>query len=166
MELVERGFAVSRRSFVLLGLGAGLTACTQYAPPTATAPTDVSPQQMVDAINGIRKQVGGSALSFSPLLAQVARNQANAMVAHDALSHDFGENLRARATDVNYHGPIGENLAGGQRTLEQALEGWMNSAGHRSTLLSNMWTSVGMVVVTAKPGSRYGVFWAADFGVA
>jgi uncharacterized protein YkwD len=162
MELV----GLSRRSFVILGLGAGLSACTQYAPTTATSPTDVTPQQMVDAINGIRTKVGGSKLTYSPLLAQVARNQANAMVAHDALSHNFGQDLRTRASEVDYHGPIGENLAGGQRTLEQTLEGWMNSSGHRSTLLSSMWTSVGMVVANGKPGSRFGVFWAADFGVA
>ena len=54
----------------------------------------------------------------------------------------------------------------GQTTLEDALKDWMNSPGHRYTLLSDMWTSVGMVVLSGRPGSRYGVFWAADFGTS
>ena len=65
---------------------------------------------------------------------------------------------------VGYHGPIGENVAAGQKTLEETLQDWLNSAGHRYTLLSDMWTGVGMVVMSGRGGSRYGVFWAADFG--
>ena len=161
---------LSRRGFVLAGLAAGLAAC---GPETTTMRVsgpvvvpNLTPQQMVDAINAVRKRNGRSALSYSPTLARVAYAQARLVVAHDELSHDFGPTgtLRDRATAAGYHGPIGENLAGGQRSIDQALDGWLASPGHRFTLLSEMWTSVGMVVVPGKPGSRYGIFWAADFG--
>ena len=159
--------SLTRRGFLVLGAAAGLSACAQYIPTTSTPAVDATPAEMVAAINGIRAQNGASPLVYNPLLAQVALGQARMIVDHDALSHDFGPGLtlRERATAVGYHGPIGENVAGGQTTLEEALQGWMNSSGHRFTLLSDMWTSVGMVVVHGKPGSKYGVFWAADFGV-
>jgi uncharacterized protein YkwD len=123
---------------------------------------------MVDAINEVRKQNGAKPLVFSTMLAELAQRQARAMVSHDTMSHDFGPglDLRDRATDVGYHGPIGENVAAGQRTVEDTITAWMNSPGHRYTLLSDMWTSVGMVVASGKPNSRYGLFWAADFGTS
>lgn len=161
---------IARRSFLVVGAGAavaGLAGCAQYAPTTSTPALAATPQDMLAAINQIRKQNTSSQLVYSSMLAQVALNQARLMVKHDQLSHNFGPglNLRERATAVGYHGPIGENVAGGQQTLEAALTAWMNSSGHRFTLLSNMWKSVGMVALHGKPGSRYRIFWAADFGV-
>ena len=160
---------LTRRGFIILGTATGLSACgVGYAPTTVTKSVDVTPAEMLAGINDVRKQNGSKPLVFSSLLAQVARHQAGAMVAHDQMSHDFGpgEGLRDRATLAGYHGPIGENVAAGQTTLEETLKDWMNSAGHRFTLLSDMWTSVGMVVESGRPGSKYGVFWAADFGTS
>ena len=77
--------------------------------------------------------------------------------------------LRSRYVRHDQGWVLGENLAwgtGAYGTPRGAMEAWMNSAGHRYTLLSDMWTSVGMVVMSAKVGSRYGVFWAADFGTS
>lgn len=158
---------LTRRGFIIFGAATGLGACASYAPTTLTPAAAATPAEMVAAINGIRRQNRAKPLVYSPLLAKIALNQARLIVAHDQLSHDFGPglDLRARATAVGYHGPIGENVAGGQQTLEGALKGWMNSAGHRYTLLSDLWTSVGMVEIKGRPKSRYGVFWAADFGV-
>ena len=73
-----------------------------------------------------------------------------------------------RAEDAGYTGEwVGENCARGEAPFppKDAVQGWMDSPGHRFTLLSGMWSSVGMVVVHGKPGSKFGVFWAADFGV-
>lgn len=159
---------LDRRGFVLFGAAALLSGCaSNYVPSTITTAVDVTPDQMLAEINAIRKANGRPALSFNSTLADAARNQARMMADRDELSHDFGPGLtlRERVTAVGYQGPVGENVAGGQRTLEQALDGWMNSAGHRSTMLSDMWSSVGMAVVNGRQGSRYGVYWAAIFGV-
>ncbi len=159
---------LTRRGFIIFGAAVGLTACGVQVPTTITPAVDVTPAEMVDAINFVRKQNGSKPLVFSTVLAQVAGAQARAMVDHDEMSHDFGpgEDLRDRATLAGYHGPIGENVAAGQTSLEETLQDWLNSAGHRYTLLSDMWTSVGMVVFTGKAGSKYGTFWAADFGTS
>ena len=157
----------TRRGVLVLGAGWLLAGCSNiYAPSTATAPTAVTPERMLAEINAIRRGNGKGPLVFNPVLEQAARNQARMMADRDALSHNFGPGLalRDRVTAVGYHGPVGENVAGGQRTLEGALSGWMASQGHRATLLNDMWGSVGMAVVQGRPGSRYGVYWAAIFG--
>jgi uncharacterized protein YkwD len=157
---------VTRRGFIVLGAALTLSACGPEAPTTVTPAVSVTPAEMLAAINDVRKQNGSKPLTFSSVLAGMARQQAIAMVAHDEMSHDFGpgQDLRDRATLAGYRGPIGENVAAGQTTLEDTLRDWLASPGHRYTLLSDMWTSVGMVVVSGHPGSRYGTFWAADFG--
>ena len=157
---------LTRRGFIVSGAALGLSACGPQVATTVTPAVNVTPAEMVMEINAVRKQNGSKPLVYSPVLARVAGDQARAMVSHDELSHNFGpgQDLRDRATMVGYHGPIGENVAAGQRTLEETLQDWLNSAGHRYTLLSDMWTGVGMVVMSGRGGSRYGVFWAADFG--
>jgi uncharacterized protein YkwD len=158
----------TRRGFIVLGAAFTLSACGEPVLTTITPAVAATPADMVDAINKVRKANGSKPLVFSPLLADIARSQARAMVAHDEMSHDFGPggDLRDRATLAGYHGPIGENVAAGQRTLEETLNDWMNSAGHRYTLLSDMWTGVGMAAFSGRPGSKYGIYWAADFGTA
>jgi uncharacterized protein YkwD len=160
---------LTRRGFIVLFAASGLAACSgDYVPTTVTPAVDVTPAEMLAGINAVRAQNGSKPLVLSPSLTAMARAQASAMVSHDQMSHDFGlgQDLRSRATLAGYHGPVGENVAAGQTTLEETLKDWMNSAGHRATLLSGMWTSVGMVVQSARAGSRYGVYWAADFGTS
>ena len=144
--------------------------CLDTQPETLSTPIAVNttPEQMLAAIHDVRRQNGAKPLVYSPLLAGMARTQANAMVSHDEMSHDFGpgQDLRGRADLAGYHGPIGENVAAGQHTVDETLKDWLASPGHRYTLLSDMWTSVGMVVMSARPGSKFGVFWAADFGTS
>lgn len=159
---------LSRRGFIALGLMAGLSACGEFAPATLTPAADATPESMLAAINAARKQYGAKPLAWSADLTRMARAQAGAMVAHDEMSHDFGPglDLRSRATMADVHGPIGENVAAGQTSVEETLNAWLNSPGHRYTLLSDMWTGVGMAVQSGRSGSKYGIFWAADFGDA
>jgi uncharacterized protein YkwD len=62
-------------------------------------------------------------------------------------------------TAAGYPGAVGETVAAGQKTLEQAIEGWLNSPGHRDTLLSTRFVEFGLAVET-HPGTRYGTYWA------
>jgi len=84
------------------------------------------------------------------------------MAQKDQLSHNLGVSLRQRVTDAGYDGAVGENVAGGHKTLEQAIEGWLAPPGHRSTLLSTRFVEFGLAVATVPPGrkSRYGTYWA------
>ena len=39
---------------------------------------------------------------------------------------------------------VGENIAMGQRTPEEVMDGWMNSSGHRANILNGTFTSIGV----------------------
>ncbi|MCC8083808.1 MAG: CAP domain-containing protein, partial [Clostridium sp.] len=44
---------------------------------------------------------------------------------------------------VSFRG-AGENIAYGQTTPQQVMEGWMNSSGHRANILNANYTSIGV----------------------
>lgn len=44
---------------------------------------------------------------------------------------------------VSYRG-CGENIAWGQRTPEQVMNGWMNSEGHRANILNKNYKNIGV----------------------
>jgi uncharacterized protein YkwD len=154
------------RALLLLIFGVALSACSSTGPvapaATATPPAQLTQAGIVRAINEARRANGGhAALAYNSALEAACRTQVNLMVQKDQLAHDLGLKLRARVSAAGYHGAVGENLAGGQPTLEGAIEGWLNSPGHRSTLLSDKFVEFGLAVarVPAERKSRYGIYW-------
>ncbi|WDR06659.1 CAP domain-containing protein [Devosia rhodophyticola] len=160
----------SRRSFIILGAAGVLSACAgtvpQFIPAGDKRPESLTREQILAAINAVRKANGQAAWTYNPQLETAARSQANLMAAKDKLSHDLGVTLRERVTAAGYYGAVGENLAGGHKNLEQAIQGWMGSSGHRSTLLSPKFTEFGLAVARVSAGrkSRYGLYWAMIAG--
>lgn len=156
--------SLSRRGFLLLGAAGLLSACSPSGPlpGASTAPTQLSTASIVAAINGVRKANGRPPLAYNNRLESAARSQAQLMASRDKLSHDLGVTLRQRVTAAGYDGAVGENVAGGQRTLEQAIQGWLESPRHRDTLLSSRFTEFGLAVASVPSGkkSRYGIYWA------
>ena len=160
--------AISRRVFLLLGTAALLTACSAIgpAPGPAISPAQLSAASITAAINDVRKANGKPPLVYNPRLETAARSQAQLMAHKDRLSHDLGVPLRQRVTAAGYDGAVGENLAGGQTTLQQAIQGWLDSPSHRDTLLSSRFTEFGLAVasVDGDRKSRYGTYWAMIAG--
>jgi uncharacterized protein YkwD len=154
---------LSRRSLLVLG-SAFLAGCSAAIPPApgATSPNQLSQAAIMAAINNTRKSNGKPPLRYNSHLEAAARSQADLMASKDRLSHDLGVTLRQRVTNAGYDGAVGENVAGGQRTLEQAIQGWLASPGHRDTLLSTKFTEFGLAAarVPADHKSRYGTYWA------
>lgn len=156
----------TRRGLLMLGAAMTLSACASTMPalaPAAVAPTPetLTPEQISAAVNAVRRANGAPPWSYSPLLENAARSQARLMAQRDMLSHDLGVTLRERVTAAGYIGAVGENLARGHTSLEAALQGWMNSAGHRGTLLSPKFTEFGLAV-TRTPAGR--LYWAMIAG--
>ncbi len=156
--------SLSRRAFLVAGTGLALGACASggIVPKGATSPQQLSQGSMLTAINAARAANGGHRpMRYNTALETAARTQVRLMVEKDQLAHDVGMKLRERVTAAGYRGAVGENLAGGQQTLEQAIEGWLNSPGHRATLLSDKFVEFGLAVarVPAARKSRYGIYW-------
>jgi uncharacterized protein YkwD len=154
---------LTRRSLLVLG-SAFLAGCSAAIPPApgATGPSQLTQAGIMAAINGTRKRNGKPPLRYNSHLEAAARSQADLMARKDRLSHDLGVTLRERVTEAGYDGAVGENVAGGQQTLEQAIQGWLASPGHRDTLLSTKFTEFGLAVARVPAGhkSRYGTYWA------
>jgi uncharacterized protein YkwD len=163
---------LSRRLFVIAGSAAFLSACSSVTTAPSGNSGTITPEVLtqdgiVRTINAARAANGGHApWRYNTALERAARSQASLMVDKDQLSHDLGVTLRQRVTAAGYTTAVGENLAGGQRTLEQAIEGWLNSPGHRATLLSDKFVEFGLAVqsVPASRKSRYGVYWCLIAG--
>ena len=49
----------------------------------------------------------------------------------------------------------GENIAWGQRTPEQVMQGWMNSSGHRANILNASYTAIGVGYYRNAAGTNY-----------
>lgn len=157
---------ITRRSFIVLSSAALVSSCTSYTFDTATRPGQLRTEVITAKINEVRRANGRKPIVYNRQLANAARSQAQLMATRDQLSHDLGVTLRERVTAAGYVGAVGENLAGGHKTLESAIEGWLGSSGHRNTLLSTKFTEFGLAVAHVGGGrkSRYGTYWALIMG--
>jgi uncharacterized protein YkwD len=154
------------RRALIVGIGLLLTACASVGPSIVPRSSTPAPQltqaAILATINEARRANGGhKPMTYNVKLEQACRTQVALMVEKDQLAHDLGKKPRVRTDEAGYVGAIGENLAGGQQTLEGAIEGWLNSPGHRSTLLSDKFVEFGLAVarVPADRKSRYGIYW-------
>jgi len=153
---------LTKRNFLILGLGSTLSACSQYLPEGRTSPVMLSREIIMTKINATRASNGRVPLAYNPVLARAAQTHAELMAKKGELSHELGGTLRERVTAVGYSGAVGENLAGGQDTLEDAIKGWLESRPHRNTLLNPKFTEFGFGV--AEGGGEYEIYWAMIFG--
>ena len=106
-----------------------------------------------------RATYGLPGLEWNDLLAQIAVDYAVEMIEYNFFSHTGhdGSEPNERATRAGYvWGFIGENLAMGQRTPAEAMDGWMNSPGHRANILRPDFTELGV--------GRVGNHWVQMFG--
>jgi uncharacterized protein YkwD len=155
----------TRRTFLVLGTAAVLAGCsTTVRPPGTTSPAQLSTATIMAKINATRATYGQKPLVYNVTLERAARTHANLMAARNDLSHTLGGTLRQRVTAAGYEGAVGENLGAGQPTLEGVIEGWLNSSGHRSTLLSPNFKEFGLAAARASNGKTYWAFIAGgDF---
>lgn len=156
---------LTRRAMLAMAGAAVLSACSSTVPmlpaSSASTPENLSDAEILAAINAVRKANGAPPWAYNGRLEAAARSQARLMAAKNKLSHDLGVTLRERVTEAGYPGAVGENVAGGHPNLQSAIQGWMNSAGHRSTLLSPKFTEFGLAVARTEQGKLY---WAMIAG--
>jgi uncharacterized protein YkwD len=107
-----------------------------------------------------------TALTLSPLLAQVALDYARDMAAHDYMDHTGrdGSSPAARITRTGYRwSEIGENLARGITTPEQLVAGWLGSPEHCANLMEPAYREAG-IAFADNPRSDRAPYWAMEFG--
>lgn len=121
---------------------------------------------IVTLTNAERTAAGLRPLADDGSLARAAQDHSADMVTRVFYAHTSPEGRepwdRAVAAGAA-HRAIGENIACGQRSSAEVVQGWMNSPGHRANILKPDFTHIGTGVAG---GGRAGTYWTQVFGTA
>ena len=113
-------------------------------------------EQVVKLVNQERAKAGLQPLSINRSVEAAALVRAKETEKSFSHTRPDGRNFSTAMTEkgVSYR-TSGENIAWGQRTPEQVMNGWMNSSGHRANILSSKYTSIGVGFYRASSGKTY-----------
>lgn len=117
-------------------------------------------QQVVELTNQEREAQGLEPLKVDTELSNVAREKSRDMATSNYFSHDspnYGSPFdMMKDFGISYQ-TAGENIARGQTTPEQVVDGWMNSEGHRENIMNSDFTHIGVGYV------EQGNHWTQQF---
>lgn len=103
-------------------------------------------------------------LGWNARLFDAAGLHAADMAANNYFAHNSqdGRTFSQRITAAGYNwSAAGENIAAGQTTVEQVMNGWMQSANHCANIMSANFTEVG-VACARNDASTYKNYWVMD----
>ncbi|TDC48058.1 CAP domain-containing protein, partial [Actinomadura sp. KC345] len=122
--------------------------------------------EVTSLTNGHRTAHGLRPLGNDPRLTAAAQAYSEDMVARRFYSHTCPSGSepwdRAAAAGCTHVG-IGENIACGQRSPAEVVQGWMDSPGHRANILKPEFTHIG---IGFQCGGQAGTYWTQLFGTA
>ena len=117
-------------------------------------------QRVVELTNAERTKQGLPALKIDTELSKVARIKSEDMQKNNYFDHNsptYGSPFDMMKKFGISYTSAGENIAQGQRTPEEVVQAWMNSAGHRANILNNGFTHIGVGYVES------GNYWTQQF---
>ena len=121
--------------------------------------------QLFEAVNAERRKAGLAPLHREDTLMAVSDFYACRLADGGFFSHrDPFDNSTIDSRAIAFGYPfmkIGENLAAGQLSVDEVMEAWMASPGHRANILDPDFTEIGLAV---KLGGADGPFWVQEFG--
>ena len=115
-------------------------------------------QQVVDLVNAERAKAGLAPLTIDANVEKAANVRANEIQTSFEHVRPNGSSFSTalREQSVNFQG-AGENIAWGQKTPEEVMNAWMNSAGHRANILNKNFTHIGVGNLQNSAGTQYWV---------
>jgi uncharacterized YkwD family protein len=141
---------------------AAAPAKTEAAAP-ASANVGAYEQQVVELVNKERAAAGLPALKMNTKLAGVAEKKAEDLRDKNYFDHQsptYGSPFDMMKQFGIKYSTAGENIAKGQKTPSEVMNGWMNSPGHRANILNANYTEIGVGYVTDSNGTTY---WVQHF---
>jgi uncharacterized protein YkwD len=123
--------------------------------------------QMLARVNRERVAKGLAPLRRHPRLDDAAQAHADDMFRRRYYSHDTPEGKTAidRIQALGYRAKYaGENIARGQYSVDEVMDGWMESKTHRDHLLSPVFDDVGFGLALGKNPGGYEIIWVQNFG--
>jgi len=105
-----------------------------------------------------------AAVRWDDRLTAAAAGHAQDMAENDYFAHESREGSTP-AQRVSAEGyawrTVGENIAAGQRSVSEVVDGWMASDGHCANMMSPAFRDIGMACASDST-SRYGRYWVLD----
>ncbi|MFE2297180.1 CAP domain-containing protein [Streptomyces sp. NPDC059445] len=135
-----------------------------WALPFTPAGLDRTAREVVALTNAERASAGLPPLAADVTLTAAAQAHSADMVARDFYAHTSPEGGRPwdrAAAAGSTHRAVGENIACGQRSPAEVVQGWMDSPGHRANILKRDFTHIGIGLAG---GGRAGTYWTQLFG--
>src|SRR5687767_5090956 len=124
-------------------------------------------RRMLDRVNAERRRHGLPRLAPSAALDRVAQAHAEDMLERSYYGHKSPDGLtvRERALRGGYRLRfVGENIASGQSTVDEVMDGWMASDEHRPNILSKVYSEAGFGLVIGKNKGGVQIIWVQVFG--
>jgi uncharacterized protein YkwD len=132
-------------------------------------------REILDAVNAARavpRSCGERAFGAAPpvawndALAAAALAHSRDMAARRHFAHQGsdGSMVAARATRAGYHWHVvGENIAAGQTSAREAVDGWIDSPGHCANLMNPTFTEMGAGYEISHARMPGFVYWTQVF---
>jgi uncharacterized protein YkwD len=138
------------------------------APASAQAPILASRAlQLVNQVRARGARCGERSFGPAPpvklseALAGVAFGHADDMARHNYFEHEdrIGRSPADRVRAVGYQEKlVGENIAYGPKSADEAVQGWLDSPGHCENIMDPRFAEMG-IAYAAGHASRRGLFW-------
>ncbi len=162
--LHEPAFTQVGLAFVT-GSGTGDTYWTAlWARPLRPGDLERTAAEVIGLTNRERARAGLPSLAPDAPLTRAAQAHSTDMVVRAFYSHtgpDGSQPWDRAAAAGSARRTIGENIACGQRSPAEVVEGWMNSPGHRANILKREFTHIG---IGFAGGGKAGTYWTQLFG--
>jgi uncharacterized protein YkwD len=151
------------------------TASMGAGPSNANCGIAALPQEALDRINaaraaghrcGARRMAPTFPLKWDPALYSAASGHSLDMAKRNYFDHrsPSGVTVNQRASASNYNWKtVGENLAGGDTSVAEVVQGWLDSPEHCENLMDPTFNDMAVACV-AQPGTQWGTYWTMMLG--
>jgi uncharacterized protein YkwD len=143
---------------------------THYTSPPAAPPVGSLSQRALQLVNDVRSRgtrcgkrdfAPAHALSLDDTLATVAFGHASDMAEHQYFEHQdlAGKSPADRVRASGYREQlVGENIAYGPKTVDEVVQGWLDSPGHCENIMDPRFAQMGLAFASGH-GSQHGLYW-------
>lgn len=125
-----------------------------------TAEINQMVQEVIRLTNIERVKVGSEPLQYHEKLQQAAMVRAKEISVLFSHTRPNGTDSSTATAEFGVGGDTGENIAMGYNSPEDVVEGWMNSPGHRTAMLTKASTHIGVGIYINEYGTYY---WTQNF---
>lgn len=128
---------------------------------------DALTREMLQRVNDERREAGLPPLRIQPALARAAQKHAEDMLARSFYGHESpdGRTPLDRVKAAAYEpASVAENVARGQFSVSEVMEGWMESQAHRVNILGRSFSEIGLGFAHGINETGPTTIWVQVFG--